>query len=147
MKRIIFFLLTITTIFVISACGSEDNSAEVDLTMETEAIESTLTVSGETNLPNGTLLTYEVSHLDDFEKYSTGEIEVIDGDYHTEIDISDWPEGDINVWLAFQTILGTTVEQPKEVIEKYGEMGENLEGDNVTDGDMKRIELEETVSK
>ena len=58
------------------------------------------------------------------------------------IDVSSWPSGNVEVWAAFQTIVGMTAKQPADLIVVYGEVGERLTGENVTTaGSMKRVEL------
>lgn len=128
--------------------ATEEENNEVELSLDTEFEGDTLRISGSTNLPDDTLIAFEVTHDDEFELFEEGHIAVENGKYQTELDLSDWPSGEIRVWVAFQTILGTSVHQPDFVIEQFGEMGENIEGENVTEaGGMKRVELESTVTK
>ena len=59
-----------------------------------------------------------------------------------EATLSDVPEGKLEVWVAFQTILGTEIRQPEVIISRFGEMGEKLTGPNVTEaGNLKRVEV------
>jgi hypothetical protein len=126
----------------------EEISTVVDLTLNTELNDDVLDFQGETNLPDGTLIAYEVWHEEDFDQFAEGNIEVEDGNYKEEVSVSDWPDGEIIVWVSFQTVLGTSVQQPDEIIEVFGEMGENIEGDNVSESDvMNSVELEETLMK
>jgi hypothetical protein len=79
-----------------------------------------------------------------FEKlFADGHIPVRDGRFTHSLDLSAWPTGQVEVWLAFQTILGTSVKQPDAVVARFGEMGEHLTGPNVsTSGGMKRVEVQ-----
>jgi len=58
--------------------------------------------------------------------------------------------GEVGIWLAFQTLAeGVTwgpAQQPPEVIDKFGELGEKLQGSNVTrPGSVRRVECVATV--
>jgi len=107
-----------------------------------------LVISGTTtNLPNGTLLAYEIrkdygDELMPAEPYFVdGTVTVENGRYEKRI--TGVPSGKISVWVAFQTILGTDVGQPQGVLEKFGKMGEKLTGENVIEsGNIKRVEKE-----
>jgi hypothetical protein len=55
--------------------------------------------------------------------------------------VSGWSPGKVELWVAFQTILGTSVEQPADVIAIYGELGEHMTGPSVVQaGDLYRVE-------
>ncbi|MCK0471306.1 Ltp family lipoprotein [Halalkalibacter sp. APA_J-10(15)] len=133
---------------LVEASNEEKTTTVVELTLNAELNDDVLGFQGETNLPDRTLIAYEIWLDEDFDHIVEGSIEVKDGNYKEEVSIGDWPDGEIVVWVAFQTILGTSVHQPDEIIEVFGEMGENIEGDSVSEtGDMKRVELEETLVK
>jgi hypothetical protein len=67
--------------------------------------------------------------------------------YAAAVAVNGWPRGRIEVWAAFQTVLGTDAQQPAEVISRYGALGEKLQGNNVTKaGSMKRVEVTETLA-
>ncbi len=131
---------------VIAAAGCGPSGATVNLTLSASAEGRTVTIAGETDLPDGTWLCYELRSPGDVTLFSDGLIQVQGGRYERQVVLEDWPPGRVEVWLAFQTILGSMTEgslkQPPEIIEKFGELGENLVGDNVTKaGEMKRVEL------
>lgn len=126
----------------------------VNLTMKPTINDNILTVDGTANLPDGALLAYEIRHEGlptrtdvPIEKmFSEGNVEVIDGIWRISTDLSGWPSGEIEIWVAFQTIL-KGAEQPKEILEKYGELGENITGpQSVKTGDLKRAEIITTVA-
>ncbi|MEK4303567.1 hypothetical protein [Oceanobacillus sp. FSL K6-0251] len=128
--------------------AEEEISTKVELESNAEIDGNSIVIEGETNLPDDTLIAYEVTHEEDFEYFVDGEMKVSDGIYTEEIDVNDWPEGELRVWTSFQTILGTSVEQPEEIIEVFGESGENIEGDNVTEGEIiNSVESIQTLNK
>jgi hypothetical protein len=104
-----------------------------------------VSVIGTATVPDGALIAYELLHLDEFE-VTEGHAEVSDGGFEFIADLAGWPAGEVEVWVAFQTILGTA-EQPQEVIDLYGEMGENISGPQAdTVGDITRVDAVTSVS-
>ena len=105
-------------------------------------------IEGFTNLPDGALISYEVEHERILEWMHDGHVPVKAGHFIQALDVRDWPPGRIKIWVAFQTILGMKVSQPPEVIARYGQMGERIEGNQVsTSGALRRVELEKSVIK
>jgi hypothetical protein len=111
---------------------------------------SQLTIEGNTDLPDGSVISYEVQHeqfatrtdLPSEKLFADGETMVASGYYSSDIDLAGWPAGKVDVRVAFQTVLGTTRQQPPEVISRFGKLGERLEGPNVTTkGSIKRVEI------
>lgn len=159
----------------IATAAASEGTRVVNLTMS-PAIQDNgnrVLIEGFTNLPDGALIAYEVEH-DQFGKGHVpllgsrsnsgeerraaqktsltwkheGQLPVKAGHFIQALDVKDWPAGRIKVWVAFQTILGTSVEQPAEVIARYGEMGERIEGNQATtSGPMRRVAVERTVRK
>lgn len=124
----------------------EEISTKVELESNAEIDGNTIVIEGETNLPDDTLIAYEITNEDDIDNFSDGEMVVSDGSYTEEIDVSDWSDGELRVWTSFQTVLGD--DQPDEIIEVFGELGENIEGDNVTEGEiMNSVESVITLNK
>ena len=61
-----------------------------------------------------------------------------DGQYWAQINTLNWPRGEVRILVQFPV-----PPQPVSVVDRYGEFGERLTGDNVTDLDgMKVIEVE-----
>lgn len=117
---------------------------EVNLTMNAKIDKNKLSIAGTANLPNGALISYEAMRG---EKFKEGAIKVENSQYRQELDVSDWSEGEIEVWVAFQTILGDR-NQPDEVIKIYGENGQNIPDVEATDaGYLKRIEITKKIIK
>lgn len=130
----------------------------IGLTLNTNLGNNILRVSGNANLPDGALISYEVSHeswgtrifspAEMDVRFADGTTEVKSGKYEFSVNVAQWPSGNIETWVAFQTILGTTVKQPQGVIELYGELGEKiLDASAVQSGSLKRIELTSIVRK
>lgn len=118
----------------------------IELTLDGSRSGSDILFSGITNLPDGVLITYEVTIPETLyeENYfvETGNLSIKDGKYSGEVNNFPVEKGKAEIWVSFQTILGTDIKQPQGVIDKYGELGEKMEGDNVVkSGYIKRIEL------
>jgi hypothetical protein len=107
---------------------------------------SLLVIEGSTDLPNRTLLLYEAKEGSTNPKVVNGTFPVLDGRFSRQVDLTGWHAGTIAVWVGFQTLLDGSEKQPEEIIERFGEMGEFLYGDNVTETDgLKRVEVIQTV--
>jgi hypothetical protein len=145
---------------------------DIFLTMNTDIENQVLKMSGSTNLPDGAILVYEIKHNDvndpnfltkqakklsegmhdellaeSDKRFTEGHIEVRDGLWDVNVDVSNWIRGTVEVWVAFQTIIGTKTKQPDEIIEVYGQWGENLTGSQVTQSgeNLKRVEVIEEI--
>jgi hypothetical protein len=105
-----------------------------------------LNIQGTTNLPNRAVLLYKVSQVAPDPMTTDGTLAVLDGRYGTQVDLSGWPSGTIEVWVGFQPVFGNSEKQPEEILERYGERGEYLYGENVieTDGS-KRVEVRQSL--
>jgi len=67
----------------------------------------------------------------------SGRATVQDGQYWTRVNTLNWPTGEVEVLVQFPL-----PPQPPEILERFGEFGEHLVGDNVTDlGGMKAVEV------
>jgi hypothetical protein len=154
--------LLVLSIFCFWACGghSAPPGAEtsspptVSLTLSPTLRGDTIFITGSTDLPDGALIAYEIRHEGaarrtnvPIEKlFQEGNATVTNGAYAAAVSLNGWPLGRIEVWAAFQTVVGTDARQPAEVISRFGELGEKLQGNNVTKaGSMKRVEVTETV--
>lgn len=120
----------------------------VHLTLNPYRQGSLLIVEGTTDLPNRTLLLYEVTEISAAPRTESGTMPVLDGRYARQVDITGWTADTIVVWVGFQTLLHGSEQQPEEVIARFGEMGEFLYGDNVIEIDgLKRVEVSQTVER
>lgn len=135
-----------------SAPPSAETSAPpvISLTLSPTLRGDTLVITGSTDLPNGTLIAYEIRHEGEYTPLATVAVPSLNsfsiGTSATE-SLKGWPPGKIEVWGAFQTILGRNAKQPPEVISRFGELGEKLQGNNVTKaGSTKRVEVTETLA-
>jgi hypothetical protein len=112
----------------------------VSLTLLPTVRGDTLFITGSTDLPNGALIAYEIRHEGAATRtdvpikklFQEGNATVTNGGYAATVSVNGWPRGKIEVWAAFQTVLGTDARQPAEVISRFGELGEKLQGNNVT---------------
>jgi hypothetical protein len=120
----------------------------VYLTLSPSMQGSLLMVEGMTDLPNRTLLLYEVTEVSAAPRTESGTMPVLDGRYARQVDIAGWTADTIVVWVGFQTVLDGNEQQPAEVLARFGEMGEFLYGDNVTESNgLKRVEVSQTVKR
>jgi hypothetical protein len=120
----------------------------VHLTLNPYLQNNLLMIEGITDLPDRTLLMYEVSEVTTDPMVVNGTMPVLDGRYARQVDLTGWHADAIFVWVAFQTILSGHEGQPEEVIERFGEMGEFLYGDNVTETTgLKRVEVSQTIQR
>lgn len=123
-----------------------DSAQFVELRLNPRILGNLLFIEGQTNLPNRALLVYEASEVSANPKVETGSMPVLDGKYLREVDLSGWQAGTIAVWVGFQTVLDGSERQPEEVIERFGELGEFLYGENVKEsGGLRRVEAMQTI--
>jgi hypothetical protein len=154
-KRTWIWTLLIFLFIAFALGGGEEEGKNVELNLEAEMEGEIVKIKGDTNLPDGALLAYEISHVDATfvdttfveDLFKEGSVTVKNGQYEAEFDLTGWPKGKISVWVSFQTMLAHG-EQPEHVIGKYGETGENIEGENVDDlGALKRVAIEKFIEK
>ena len=118
----------------------------VELSLNPRIQGNLLIIEGRTDLPNRALLMYEVSQVSTNPKVANGTMPVQESRYLRQVDLTGWHAGTIEVWVGFQMLLGSNENQPEEVMERFGEMGEHLYGDNVTEnGGFKRVEVSERL--
>lgn len=113
----------------IEVSQDEDSGAEkltISFDESIDISDEKVVIEGETNLHDGVILSYEITNEGDVDDYIEGEMEVNGGKFSTEEDVSDFSNGEIRVYLAFLPYM-----QPNRIMEIYGEMGENIEGDKV----------------
>jgi len=121
------FVVVFISLIIIGAIAGEDETITIEFDYDIYIENNIVYIEGETNLVDGSLLNYEVLNLDNIEdEIFNGYITVEDSSFYKEIDVSNYNEGRIEVWLSLHPHL-----QPKSIQEKYGEWGENLEGDPI----------------
>lgn len=137
-----------------TAWSKPQSLARVALTMTARLSQGMARIQGTTDLPNGTIIAYEVRHVDMIRRtdlpvdklFADGTSVVREGKYRSEVDLEGWPAGQIEVWVAFQTVMGGKMRQPPDILKRFGEEGEFLSGPNVVQsGSLKRVELTRTV--
>lgn len=149
-KRKWLWAVLIFLVIAFALGGGEEDGETIELNLEPKMEGERLTIIGNTNLPAGALLAYEISHVDaPFVEgfFKDGLVAVKNGQYEAEFDLTGWPKGKISVWVSFSPVFGYK-EQPEHVIEKYGEMGEYIEGENVDDRlPFKSVIIEKFIEK
>jgi hypothetical protein len=95
---------------------------------------STAHVEGTTTLPEGAVIDYYYWHADDAVNSRNdgahgGTATVRDGRFAFTSDLSDWPSGRVTLYTQFS--VGWGIEQPADVIARFGSEGEHLAGPQV----------------
>jgi len=121
--------------------------ATATMSISTEVEDGTVTVSGETDLPDGAVVSVQVVQWDKWQEESadgtapdvgtspwvvSDQVLVMGGRYETPLFIGDWPAGKGLAITYFWIDLG----QPAEVIERFGLDGAGLKGADVSDKDL-----------
>ncbi|GAB2570771.1 hypothetical protein GCM10026983_41890 [Gracilibacillus alcaliphilus] len=118
---------------------------EIELEYDTDVSihGSTAIVEGTTNLENGALIRYNVTNYEVMEMMEIGETEVQDGTFTIKIDISEYDEGEYEVYSSFNAI-----RQPDEIQEIYGPLGERIkvEGPVTDEGLTENARIAESVT-
>ena len=132
-----------------SAIGATDTGTEpVLLTVDTRSEWRVLWIEGDTDLPDGALVSYRATHelarsvpTEEWPATNlidSGRATVQGGQYWARINTLNWPAGDVEVLVQFPV-----PPQPPDVDTRYGKFGDHLTGENVTDlGGMKAVEVE-----
>ena len=111
-------------------------------------------IEGTTDLPDSAVIEWELRHEQLFTRHdipisrmaTEGHAVVHNHRYTATIDLSQWPSGSVEVWVAFQPqSYGTR--QPLFISRIYGANGEWIEGKNVSihPAHMRRVEIVEHV--
>lgn len=124
----------------------------VQLSVEARLDGRILHVDGDTDLPDLSRIEWELRHselstasVSDVDNMAAeGHVFVKDHQFHADIDLTAWPGGAVEVWVAFQPVAFGTP-QPAIVSRVFGEQGEHLEGANVSSAgrgnDLRRVVL------
>ena len=126
----------------------------VELTLSPRLDGRTIVIEGTTDLPDNAVIEWELRHEQLFQRHDVpislmaneGHALVHGRHYRAVIDLSRWPSGSVEVWVAFQPrSYGTR--QPAHISYLYGASGEWMEGENVTihPAHMRRVEVVEHV--
>lgn len=120
----------------------EAEATRVEVEAEPRWEQQTLRVDGRATVPDGAMMSWQVTHALHPSFCEDGVAEVTDGRFTFTVDTGEWPHGDVEVWVAFQTVPMTGASQPDAVIARYGRKGEHITGDQVVDaGVLRRAEL------
>jgi peptidoglycan hydrolase-like protein with peptidoglycan-binding domain len=119
-------------------------STDVIVTIDTARRSgSTISVSGTATVPDGAFVAYEVVPARGGMSMKEGAARVQSGRFSFDTNVSGFPSGPVEVWVAFVTILGGPTydaKQPNAVIDLYGGMGQNITGPDVTPGMLRLVE-------
>lgn len=113
--------------------------------------------TGTATVPDGAVIVWEAQHAEALTNATlcpvptdgvdrclmTGDAVAHSGAF--SFDVAGMPSGPVEVWAAFQTLLGTGEAQPDEVIDLYGEMGEDITGSQVVDAGSGLFRVEVTT--
>ncbi|WP_054950808.1 hypothetical protein [Numidum massiliense] len=100
---------------------------EVVLDEKISITDDQVTIKGKTNLEDGAILSYIVTHLENEDELVRGELTVKDGKFKVKKDISHFANGEIYAYLVFRP-----EKQDETIQETYGEQGQYMIGDKVT---------------
>jgi hypothetical protein len=120
------------------------------LTITPSASDRTVVIDGQTDLPDGSVVSYELIHelryrqlypdrsappttiapsQSSTPQIVTGSMKVADGRFDGIVSLGDWPPGTVHVSVSFDP----DPEQPPEVRAKFGDKNEHLGGSNVAE--------------
>jgi hypothetical protein len=131
-------------------CAGPLLARNVVLTSTSKVVGRTLFIEGSTDLPDSAVIEWELRHESLFKRRDIpisrmaheGHTVVRGHRYYVSIDLSNWPSGEVEVWVAFQPLSYGT-RQPASVNRLYGLNGEWIEGAHVSihPAHMRRVEL------
>jgi hypothetical protein len=140
--------------FAAAFCAGPLVARNVSLTSAPHVVGHRLVIEGTTDLPDSAIIEWELRHESLFKRHdipisrmvTEGHTVVHGHRYYVTIDLSNWPAGQVEVWVAFQPLSYGT-RQPAFVTRLYGLNGEWIEGANVSihPAHMRRVELTEHV--
>ncbi len=126
--------------------GVGAGTVQLDVTHRSEWRQ--LWIEGATDLPDGAYVNYRVTHeasrtlpMEEWPAdnlMESGRAAVQDSTFWTRINTFRWPRGEVQVVVQFPL-----PPQSQEVVARYGEFGERLAGDNVTErAGIRAVEVE-----
>ena len=117
--------------FLPSAARAEaPGRATVTLSGQSSIEGDEISITGQTNLPDGAWLIFAVYSVAHPQTRWTDYMRIRDGHFSAQVGIRDWPSGNIETDIHFETML-PDCEQPAIVLLKYGAKGERMKGDVV----------------
>jgi len=137
-----------------AGCVNTLAAKTVHLTSTPRVIGRTVYIEGTTDLPDSTVIEWELRHESLFKRHdipisrmaTEGHTVVRGRRYVVAVDLSAWPSGQVEVWVAFQPLSYGT-RQPAFVSRLFGHNGQFIEGPNVKlhPAQMRRVELIEHI--
>lgn len=101
---------------LLCACSSPA-SEKTALTLSPSIDRGLLRIEGTTNLPDSTPLAFEVRHSDlsFLQGTQEGRTVIANGRFREDVDLSSWPAGDLEVWIAYMPESPSRVEALKRI--------------------------------
>jgi hypothetical protein len=141
-------------LFMAAVCAHSLAARTVVLTNTPRVVGRTIIIEGTTDLPDSAIIEWELRHEQLFKRHdipisrmaTEGHAVVRGHKYVVAVDLSSWPTGQVEVWVAFQPASYGT-RQPAFVNRLFGSSGQWIEGSNVSihPAQMRRVELIEHV--
>lgn len=125
--------LLIAVYFLLGRHRSEPIPVELSASAQQEG--NALHLSGDTNLPDGAIILYELSHEHPESPLHQGRFVVEDGHFGGQIDLPTGLDEDATVQLSFQVVMDDG-SQPADLIDRFGAFGENMTGELVAEGEL-----------
>ena len=139
---------------VAAICVNSLAARTVKLTNTPRVVGRTVYIEGTTDLPDSAIIEWELRHEQLFKRHdipisrmaTEGHAVVRGHRYIVAVDLSAWPSGQVEGWVAFQPLSYGT-RQPAFVNRLFGTDGQWIEGANVSihPARMRRIELTQFV--
>lgn len=127
-------ILAIGMVAAAAGTGVCNAAAEpVAISLTAAAHGDVLDISGTVTVPDGAWIIYAAYRSGDLDSSVRGYVQVQNGHFEAQVDISRWPPGAISVDANFQVMLPDR-EQPAVVIDRFGPSGERMSGDSVVEG-------------
>jgi hypothetical protein len=122
------------------------NRVPVSIALKATVDGRTVHVEGTTDIPDGAEVFIYAAKNRSEQYLSTASVRVVQGRFATDLDLSSWPPGPVEVEAWFGVF--EEYDQPAHVIERYGSEGELMIGPQVyvdSPGDPKELWAQTTV--
>ncbi|SCA63515.1 hypothetical protein SCG7086_AU_00060 [Chlamydiales bacterium SCGC AG-110-P3] len=150
LRRGLIGVLIIVPVIVVLFTLAQSRWNAVTLSLEASYSAPVLTLSGETNLPERTLLVYEVAPRAEALRqregiFATGVTVVNNGTYRVDLDTSLFEIRDVTVSIRFE-VWPEGPPQSTAVVRQFGQNGERISGEHLVQTNQRNwIELSESL--
>ncbi|MGM8365957.1 hypothetical protein ACLIBG_10830 [Virgibacillus sp. W0181] len=123
-QTLMFFVMLVSTMFILTACGADLGDPKVYMGGEVKEKEDKIVIAGESNLLPGSRV-HGVLYVDDGEEVFADVTELVDdkGRFKMEMDHHQYGDAEVVVTFGFADQV-----QEEEIVEHYGEGGNELKG-------------------